>query len=214
MAQPVVQYTRLEGERVILRPISVEDAPLAYRFVAGNESILRWLVWGGPVGVGDFEDRFSAWRVGKEEHSGLLGPRGGFDYQLAVCDRADGAFAGVVTLRFGGHPGDGDVGYWIATEYQGRGFATDAVRLVGHLGFRHLAANVMFGWVFVGNEASRSVLERSGYTLEYTARGKARKGGKVVDEWYLAQTRWDWEERERGWSPAAADVRLDPDFGQ
>jgi ribosomal-protein-alanine N-acetyltransferase len=210
MAQPALQHARLEGERVVLRPVTAADASTAYRQVAGNRQILRWLVWGGPAGVGELEDRFSTWRTGKPERGGLLGTRGGYDYQLAVCDRADERFAGVITLRFAGHPGDGDIGYWIATDSWGRGFASEAVRLATHLGFRYLAANVVFGWVFVGNDASRRVLERNGYRLEHTARGKHRKGVGRVDEWYLAQSRGDWEERDGAWRPAAADVRVEP----
>jgi ribosomal-protein-alanine N-acetyltransferase len=209
MTQPVLQYARLEGEIVTLRPVEAADATDAFRFVAGNQSILRWLVWGGPEGVGELEDRFGLWRTGEDERGGLLGARGGYDYQFAVCDRTDGEFAGVITLRFSGHPGHGDVGYWIASEHQGRGLASEAVRLVAHLGFAHLAADVIFGWVFVGNEGSRRVLERNGFTLEYTARGKARKGGKPMDEWYLAQTRWEWESRDGAWRPRA-EVRLEP----
>ena len=208
MTQPCIQSLRLEGEKVLLRPVAVEDAAPAYRFVAGNPSILRWLLWGGPVGVGEFEDRFSSWRTGSAERTGLVRARGGFDYQLAVCDRSDEAFAGVITLRFGGHPGHGDVGYWVATDYQGCGFASEALRLVGHLAFGHLAAEVMFGWVMVGNEASRHVLEANGYTLEYTARGKARKRGARVDEWYFAQTRGDWGERDGAWAPAGSAIQL------
>ena len=210
MAQPALEHVRLAGEKALLRPIRRADATVAYPELAGNQAILRWLVWGGPAGVGDLEDRFASWRTGAPERGGLLGAKGGFDYQLAIVDRADDALAGALTLRFGGHPGSGDLGYWIATGKQGRGLATEAVRLATHLAFGHLEARTLFGWVFVGNEASRRVLERNGFRLEHTARGKRRPGHGRVDEWYLAQTRWDWEAGDAGFVPLEAEVRLEP----
>lgn len=202
-----VEHARLVGERVLLRPVTVADAAPAYRAVAGREEILRWLVWGGPAGVQELEERFASWRTGADVRSSVLGTSGGHDYWLAIEERETGELVGSITVRFAGHPGDGDIGYWISSDRWGRGYATEAVRLAVRFGFAHLGASVLFAWVFVGNEASRRVLEKCGFALEYTARGKVRKGGKPVDEWYLAQTRWDWERSGGAEGSEADEVR-------
>ena len=79
---------------------------------------------------------------------------------------------------------NGRLGYWIGAEHAGKGYMTEAIRLVlteafGPLGLHRVCANIM-----PANTTSRTVLERNGFTLE----GLSRR--------YL-QIRGVWEDHER-----------------
>lgn len=196
-----LHHAAIAGERVLLRPQSTADVERAYGLIRGNDEILRWLLWDGPLQRSDLEEHYSRW-ITPGEH--------GRDYHFAIAERESGDYVGSLGLRFAGHPESGDLGYWLGTPYQGRGHGTEAVRLATYLGFRHLGAEILCAWVFVGNQPSRNVLERNGFQLVRTACGVARKRDQVVDEWYFALTRGEWERALQGWRPAAEDVSFAP----
>ena len=199
MSEPVLEHAELSGERVRLRPLVSADVERAYPMLRENDAILRWLVWDGPESPGDLERFYAEW-VRRGEC--------GYDYHFAICDAESGEFAGCIGPRFSGHPRLGDVGYWLGTDYWGRGLMTEAVKLVNHLCFRHLGASVLYAYVFVGNTGSRTVLERAGYRCEYTARGKVVKRGEPVDEWYFTCSRASWERDFAAFAPREENVRL------
>jgi ribosomal-protein-alanine N-acetyltransferase len=189
----------LTGERVVVRPIAASDARAAFQLLHGNDRILRWLVWDGPRSEKELREAYARWSFASER---------GEDYRLAVLDAESEDFVGGMSVRFAGHPETGDVGYWIGEPYWGRGYATEAVRLVSHLAFRHVGAETLCASVFVGNLASRIVLERNGYSLLRTAHGQTQKAGLPVDEWLFVLLRSEWVDDERGWRPVREEVEL------
>lgn len=75
-----------------------------------------------------------------------------------------------------------NIGYWLGTDYWGRGAATDAlVALVEYtlrtFGVQRLQASV-YGW----NPASSRVLEKAGFVLEGRLVGAVEKFGEATDE--------------------------------
>jgi RimJ/RimL family protein N-acetyltransferase len=174
---------RLEGERLILRPVCREDAPEAFRLVHGREEILRWLLWRGPSEVAELEESFASWSRITD---------GVADYLLAVVERKSGAFVGTIGARFSGHPDMGDLGYWLGEHVWGRGYATEAIDLVTRFCFEELQANSLFAWVFVGNEGSRCALEKNGFSLLRTELQRMEQDGVARDEWYYVLLRSEW----------------------
>ncbi|MFT5287071.1 MAG: ribosomal-protein-alanine N-acetyltransferase [Planctomycetota bacterium] len=197
--RPIVEHMRLLGELVVIRPIRPNDAAQVFRSVSGRDEILRWLCWPGPKDEAELATRFANWRTDEELSS---------DYQFAICDVISNRLVGTISLRFSGHPDQGDIGYWVDADHWGRGFASEAVELVTYLAFHYGLGHVLFGWVFVGNEASKRVLEKSGYSLEYTSKKQVEKLGREIEEWYLLQTRAEWIPRLGGWRPEAEEVQL------
>jgi RimJ/RimL family protein N-acetyltransferase len=186
MDAPRLSTVELLGERVRLRPAAAGDAPAAFAALHRREPILRWLLWDGPEDEAELARHYGEWLRPGERGDDLL---------LALEERASGAFAGMLSLRFAGHPGIGDLGYWIAEPFWGRGLASEAIALAAHLAFRHLAATSLCAWVFVGNDASRRALEKNDFSLVQTRPRAARKAGREVDEWYLVLLRAEWEAR-------------------
>ncbi|MEM7310009.1 MAG: GNAT family N-acetyltransferase [Planctomycetota bacterium] len=194
---PRLRHARLVGKRVELVPLEAGYAERAFAMLHNNEAILRWLVWDGPTSLEDLREFYCRWIVPTQE---------GDDYHFAILDRETGAFAGSIGPRFAGHRGIGDVGYWLAPEFWGRGLMTDAVRLVNYLAFRYLAATAMTAYVFVGNDGSRRVLENAGYAMLHVAKAKAVKRGEPVDEWYFSLLRHEFERDSAEYRPIEETV--------
>lgn len=187
----------LVGERARLRGHRREDALSAYALLAGRDEILRWLVWDGPTTPSELAEYYQRWAIEGD---------GGTDLRLAIEERTTGALAGSLSLRFAGHPGQGDVGYWVGLAFQRRGLGREALDLAAHLAFRHLAANSLYAWVFVGNAASRRVLERTGFALVRTVPGRILKRGARVDEWHFVLLASEWRRLRSDFRPEREDV--------
>ena len=56
-----------------------------------------------------------------------------------------------------------ELGYWLGKKYWSKGFATEAVGRLLELGFDELDLNEIYAAYKVGNEASKKVLEKSGF---------------------------------------------------
>jgi RimJ/RimL family protein N-acetyltransferase len=188
----------LIGERVRLRPHRSEDAAAAFALIAGCDEILRWLVWDGPSSPAELGEYYERWAIEGD---------GGPDLRLALEERASGALAGSLSVRFAGHPGQGDIGYWIGVPFQRRGLGREALELCAHLAFAHLAASSLTAWVFVGNTASRRVLERTGFTLARSVPGRILKRGARVDEWHFVLLASEWRRLRSGFRPVREELR-------
>ena len=79
-----------------------------------------------------------------------------------------------------------EMGYWLGEEYWGRGILTEVVRAFTPWALQAFKLTRLEAIVFVGNEASARVLEKTGYQLEATMRRSAIKAGKTIDRWLYA----------------------------
>jgi len=112
----------------------------------------------------------SRWATG----TGLVG---------VVVDAGD-RYCGSMELRL--DPDDlsvADVGYLIAPWARGRGYATAALRELCRWGLETLGVRRIEWGANVGNDASRRVAERAGFTIEGTSRARALHRGEARDSW-------------------------------
>ena len=201
--QPLLADVDLAGELVRLRPVRAGDARAAYPLIARREAILRWLVWRGPECEEELADGYASWVRSSDV---------GANYLFALEDGA-GALVGTISLRFVDHPFVGDVGYWLAEDAWGRGYATDANRLVAHLAFRHLSATALVAEVFHGNDASARVLEKVGYRRRPGIELASLPGEpSELDrpKWHYSLIRNDFERTHAAWTPRRARIELVP----
>ena len=61
---------------------------------------------------------------------------------------------------------EADIGFELAPEYWGRGYATEAARAIVDFGFRELELHRISSWCIADNAASARVLERVGLRPE------------------------------------------------
>ncbi len=146
----------IETARLILRPWRDADrAP--YAAMMADPEVGYWL--GATLSEAQANaqiDRFVADCGGREP---------GF---LAVERRGDGAFVGAACLREvpDGHPlsGEVEVGWRLARQAWGAGFATEAARALLALGFGDLRLPEIVAFTAVSNARSRAVMERLDFT--------------------------------------------------
>lgn len=202
MSQPRLTHARLEGANVIVRPIRREDAPLAFPLIHAQTEIIKWLAWSGPADEAELAEAYVQWNLGKDD--------AGANYRFAI-ETPGCPFVGAISVRFEGHPGLGDVGYWVAARHWGRGIGTEANRLVAHLCFVHLGARAMTATVYLGNHGSARLLEKVGYVREVDAHGVPLVGRPTdldQDSWTYGLTRYDFQRASAGWTPREETVQF------
>ena len=163
----------LTTARLVLREFEEGDWPavLAYQ---SDPRYLRFYAWEGRTeeGVRDFVGMFLGYE--REE------PR--YRFQLAVTLRADGRLIGNCGVRLPAPRARvAELGYELAPEHWGRGYATEAARAMAAFGFGELGLHRLQSNCVADNTASARVLEKLGMRRE----GRLREA-----QWYKGRW-WD-----------------------
>jgi [ribosomal protein S5]-alanine N-acetyltransferase len=155
----------------LLRPWKPEDAPSLARH-ADNPRISACMrdLFPSPYTLDDARS-FIAMATGRSP--GLL---------LAI--EVQGEAAGGIGI----HPledvyrGTGEIGYWLAEPFWGKGIVTDAVRALIPVAFAQSGIIRIQAGIFSHNPASMRVLEKCGFVREAVHRDAITKHGVVMDE--------------------------------
>ncbi len=162
-------FEPLVTERLVLRRSRPDDAQRISAYRSDSE-VNRYQGW----------KRTDPKAVRKEIEDMAMrapGQAGGW-VQLSVEERATGLLVGDVGLNIAeGEPGVIKVGYTIAPELQGRGYATEAVRALVRYAFDTLGADVVRAYADAENVASTRVAEKVGMRL--VERFGGRGGGET-----------------------------------
>ncbi len=189
----------LVGEKVRLRPPDPNDTHVAYGLLR-NDLVTQNILWDGPSSVKElaysFRRRAEWWRDGTGEYS----------FTLERLGRS--SIIGSISVRALTHPQQFSLGYWLGVPHWGKGYMSDAVRLATHFAFQHLDSVRAFATVFVGNIASRRVLEKNGYRLDSTLRSHVLKRNEWRDEWFFTLLRKEWESRQEWYLPQSERIAL------
>lgn len=178
----------LETSRLLLTFAAPAQIEGYYRAIR-DSSMFDTLLWDGPDDVHALHD-FTL----KSRQLYALGPEHALN--LAIIEKSTRQLIGGVSWRpLATDPLYGTIGYTLEPKNHGRGFATEATqRLVAHV-FDALEAERIEAEVFLGNDASRRVLEKCGFSQESVRRASVVKRGERLDEWVYALTRADWRRR-------------------
>ena len=105
------------------------------------------------------------------------------DSMFAFAITLDGEAIGSISVSRCGniHYRTAELGYYIGEPYWGRGYTTEAVKLVCDYVFGHSDILRIFAEPFSFNVASCRVLEKAGFTCEGTLRSNAFKNGRTED---------------------------------
>jgi len=171
------------GETVELRTVETDDA-----------EFLRDLVNDPQVRAG-IANRLPKNLDDEHEWVDSLGDDGGANFLVCV----DGEAVGTVGLRRRHDPSFGtwSLGYMLAPEFWGNGYATDAVRETTAYAFEERRVGKLFATVYETNPASARVLEKAGFTEEALLPGEAFVDGARVDMRRFGLLREEWDGRRR-----------------
>jgi ribosomal-protein-alanine N-acetyltransferase len=116
--------------------------------------------------------------------------------------KEDDAIVGSINLSqiFRGGFKSAYLGYQIGAPFAGRGYMTEAIRLVLQYAFREMKLHRLEANVQPGNRASIALVERVGFTKEGYSRRYLKIGGRWRDHerWAIVAEEWQTQNRRRG----------------
>ena len=162
----------LSDDRLLLRlPTAADIDPIT--LACQDEELQRWI----PVPVPYATEHAVAW-VQDTPRSWAADE----ELRWAVTDRDTGQLLGALGL----HARDAtmrEIGFWTAPWARGAGVMTAAGRLACRWGFEGAGLGRIEWWANVGNDASRRVADKLGFTFEGTCRARLLHRGVRVDGW-------------------------------
>jgi len=171
-------------ERLVLRDLRPDDAEAMFAYRSDPE-IMRYQGW-DPQSLADVRG-FIADNAGYE----AFAP--GSWRQFAIARRSDGAMLGDCGVHVpADKPEQAEFGITVAPAFQGRGYASEALRALLRLVFDTLGKHRAFASVDPRNAPSIALFERAGFRKEAHHVESLWLTGEWVDDVILAMLRREW----------------------
>lgn len=145
----------LETNRLMLRPPVIEDAELIFAKYAKDSEVTKYLIWRPHKDV-------SETRVFVERC--IRGWKEGSCYPWVVMRKDDNELIGMIELRIAN--GEADLGYVLAREAWGQGYATEMAIAVVSWAIEQEEITRIWATCDCENLASARVLEKAGLKFE------------------------------------------------
>jgi RimJ/RimL family protein N-acetyltransferase len=172
----------LDGMPAWLRPIRPDDRSAIAEMCADNVAV-RWTALPVPYTVehaGAYirDTAVGGWLRGDRPSFAIAGP--------------DGALCGIVDLSISASdPQTAEIAYLVAPWARGRGYATAGARTMSAWAFGALGLSRIEWRAYVGNDMSRRIAEKAGFTIDGTLRGGAVQRGERRDCWIATRLATD-----------------------
>lgn len=149
----------LTTERLLLRPWKESDAESLYEYAKDPKV--------GPI---------AGWPVhtSVENSRKIIRDVLSAEETYAVCLKENGKAIGSIGLMIGTDSNldlsdsEGEIGYWIGVPYWGQGLIPEAVKELLRYGFEDLKLEIIWCAYFDGNNKSKRVHEKCGFTYHHT----------------------------------------------
>jgi ribosomal-protein-serine acetyltransferase len=169
------------GDGAALRRLALDDLDAVWALVDGERDRLRpWLPWVDATRSIDDQRRWLEGVIAAERNLDGCGIFVG------------GVYAGGAGLTWDQFDVVGEIGYWIGSAHEGKGFVSRATRALIEIAFGELRLHRITIQAAVDNLRSRAIPERLGFTQEGVIRGAERSArgfhdlvvyGLLEDEW-------------------------------
>ncbi|WP_433797720.1 GNAT family N-acetyltransferase [Actinoplanes sp. CA-252034] len=170
-------------ERLILRRFRASDAPVlaAYR---SDPEVARYQSWDAPFPLEAARLAVRNFAAGSPTAAGR------FQYAIELADEQ--RLIGDVYVRLHDNLLQGEIGFTLATAYQKKGFATEAVSAVLDRLFRAQRLHKVTGECDARNARSAALMERLGFQREGLLRQQTFIKGEWTDDllYGLLATEW------------------------
>ena len=165
---------RLETDRLFIRPWTPADRP-AFIGLTEDPEVMRYVHGGQPYAEDEVDEWFTRQARQLAEHDVCMG---------ALIEKATGRLVGIAGTQPLGTTGNFEIGWWLARDVWGRGYATEA----GGAAMRHVLETLghkrVVAIIDPDNEPSKRVVGRLGMHYESRVTGEQlghRKPQIVVD---------------------------------
>lgn len=180
------EMLRLTGERMVVRDYTPGDLDGLHRWM-GDPEVTHYLDFGAKCLEESLQQLATA--IGEQRKAARD------KYYLAIELRETGQIIGGVGLEiqaFADGGGLGDIGWMMQKESWGKGYATEAARLLLDYGFRTIRLHRITAWCVAENKASERVMQKCGMTREGTLRRHSFRAGQWRDRLVYAIMREEW----------------------
>jgi len=151
----------LETERLIIRPWTPADRP-AFAALTHDPEVMKYVHGGAPYSEEEVDEWFTRQARHMAQHDVCMG---------ALIEKSSGRLVGITGTQPLGTTGDFEIGWWLARDVWGRGYATEA----GGAAMRHVLETLKHPRVVAvidpGNEPSKRVVGRLGLTYRKRVTG-------------------------------------------
>lgn len=171
-------HSRIEGNRILLRPIELSDAEDMFEYASDAETTTY--VFDSHKSLEDTKESIAKYF--------MASPLGKFAITLKETNK----MIGTIDLRVDEADKKAEIGYTLNKEYWNKGYATEAGKLLLRLGFEELGLQRIFAFHDARNSASGRVMEKLGMFPEGTFRNNRLTKGEIVTDKYYAITREDY----------------------
>jgi RimJ/RimL family protein N-acetyltransferase len=164
---------RIATDRLILRSFLATDAPVLADYRSDPE-VARYQSWEAPFALLRAETAVANFMASDPDKPGW--------FQYAVELAEDGTLIGDVAVHLHDNLMQAEIGFTVASAYQKRGFATEAVRAVLDRLFREQGLHKVAGECDARNAPSAALLERLGFSREGLLRQQTFLKGEWTDD--------------------------------
>jgi len=173
-----MQTPILETERIILRPLVLEDAEQIFNSWTSDEDVARFMVWDTHKSV----EETIEWL--KLEVSNIMGDK---NYTWGMVLKENNELFGTIGLNYRDEPNCFVLGYNIAKKYWGKGLTTEAGKSVLEFAINKLGEKKFFCRHAVENIGSMKVMTKLGFKYEKDGNYSSFSGKKHFEskDYYL-----------------------------
>lgn len=176
------EHLVLETPRLILRPITLQDAPDMYAYAKDDETT-RYVF---PKHQSLEETRLTIARFFMSDPLG----------KYAVEYKENHQMIGTIDLRVNTDAGTGELGYTLNKAYWGKGIMPEAAEVLLELGFDKLKLVRIHAIHDLRNPKSGRVMEKIGMHQESVVCQSRKLRGEVVDIATYSISRNEWQQRK------------------
>ena len=177
-------FPDLETERLFLRQLIECDTEDWHKNLSDFD--VAGLIGMNPLEkIEDTKDIIASFTKRYEKDSGMA---------WAIILKETGAFIGTVSIEsIDRHNFSGEIGYDLLKEYWGQGYMTESLRPVIEYAFTNYELNRIEAHTAAINKASRSLLERLGFSLDGISRESSFFRGEFRDGCLYSLLRREWK---------------------
>ncbi len=178
-------FTHIKTAHLILRKLALADSEALFRY-RGDPRVYQYQNW-APQSIDDARGFI-------QSLAGVELDTPGTWFQMAITLRESGLLIGDCGMHFpGGEPHQAEIGFSLDPDFQGRGYASEAVTALLDYLFNSLGKHRVYATVDPRNQPSVALLERVGMRQEAHFRESLWFKGAWADDVVYAILDREWK---------------------
>lgn len=164
----------IETNRLVLGRYKMDDAKIVHEHLRGDERIVPYVLWNVSKSLSETTVIMEKWMIEYQDP---------FKFRWKITDKEDKKFIG--NFGVGGfNDGTAMIGYELAFDEWGKGYAIEAANGVLKFMFNEVKVKSLIGEVDQRNNASRKLLIRLGMKFKESKLDKDNQGNPCMVDYY------------------------------